>query len=180
MLFVNRRAKVAKERQGTQISRLVNPTQSQGKIDNTRDSNEGWPTRCGPTVFLLCVPHLPDSRRKPGPKSPRTAHPRGHTNPSKSTTTMPKTTSKQLPTSSLRLLVHPYHLIRLHSSDDDVVLDLSNHIIRFSKPRGTPAVPGATGPPAAARPRHVSPTQQPSVSPGKEEAPPPNLASGGR
>ena len=41
-------------------------------------------------------------------------------------------------------------------------------------------LPIATAPPAAARPRHARPTQQPSVTPAKERAPKPNSASGER
>lgn len=47
-------------------------------------------------------------------------------------------------------------------------------------PRETPALPSATRHPAAARQCHGCPTKQPSVSPAKEEAPPPNSASGER
>ena len=51
--------------------------------------------------------------------------------------------------------------------------------IGFSTPRGAPALPSATGPPAAARRCHARPTQQPSVSPAKERAPPSNSAARG-
>ena len=52
--------------------------------------------------------------------------------------------------------------------------------VSFSMLRGTPALPTATRPLKAARPRHACPTQQPPVSPSKEGAPQPNSATGGR
>ena len=52
-----------------------------------------------------------------------------------------------------------------------VVMLIFSHVC-FSMPRGTPAHPAATRPPAAARSQwHARPTCQPTVSPAKEEAP---------
>ena len=47
-------------------------------------------------------------------------------------------------------------------------------------PRFGTALLSATRPPEAARPCHARPTQQPSRSPAKEQAPTPNSASGER
>ena len=59
-----------------------------------------------------------------------------------------------------------------------VVFDLQI-LFGFSIPRGAQALPSASRPPAAARPCHVRPTQQPTVSVATERGPPPNSASGG-
>ena len=71
--------------------------------------------------------------------------------------------------------------IPLCGADDggDVVFYLQSYV-RFSMPRAAPALPSATRPLAAAQPRHARPTQQPSVSPAKERAPPSSSASGRR
>ena len=45
-------------------------------------------------------------------------------------------------------------------------------------PRGAPALPSATGPPAGVRARHVRPVLQYRVVPVNERAPTPNFASG--
>ena len=69
----------------------------------------------------------------------------------------------------------PEYLLRLPIDALDVQC-----LFGFSMPREAPALPTATGPPAASRSRQARPTRQPSVAPAKEGAPPSNSASEGR
>ena len=79
-------------------------------------------------------------------------------------------------------LVHyVHHVIPLRSSDygdGDVRMTLPDYV-HFSMPHEGTALPGATGAPAAARPRHARRTWQHKVLSAKERAPTPNSTSGG-